>query len=268
MSQPFHEPEIHENIPDNPIYRQPLTPNQHGPTERERDASKRKITAAYSSIFMLVLVIAVISIPFLFFSMFSITSALFLTIVAELVTVALGLLIIQAGKNWKSALRLHNFRWKSTLIGAGIGTGLFLTLQALALGVNAIAPEGGGIESSETSLLLGSATGIELYLILLVIVPIIVPFVEELFFRGYIFGFLKDSRAPLWSAFLVSSIYFAILHAQGFSSFGDFFIIAWTGVIALVHAFLVHKYDSIWPAVFSHIFYNLITSVIVLFQMV
>lgn len=242
-----------------------VSPDMH--ELKQRDDSKRRITAAYVSVPLMMLASVMVGVPLVLFNMFSLSIALIMTVAAEIIAILAGLTIIKSGKDWRNALRLKNFNIKQAGIGAGIGVILFILLQALAMGVNAITPEGSGIESSETSTLLASAAGIELYLIMLVLVPFVVPFIEEVFFRGYIFGFLKDSRAPIWSAFLVSIVYFALLHAQGFSTFGDMFIIAWTGVIAFAHAFLVHKYDSIWPAVFSHVVYNLITAVISLIQM-
>lgn len=234
---------------------------------KARDTSKRRIGAAYASVFIMMFVAVVLTIPVVMFNLLSLSSALLMTVLAEIVAVAMGVSIIKEGSNWKQALRLHKFTWKSFGIGASIGIVLFILLQACAIGLNAIVPEDQGVGSSETSEMLASASGVELYIIMLLVVPFIVPFVEELFFRGYVFGFLKDSRAPLWSAFLVSSVYFALLHSQGFSTFGDTFIVLWTGGIAFVHALLVHKYDSIWPAVASHILYNLVTCLIALMQM-
>lgn len=233
---------------------------------QEHDISKRKITAAYVSVPLLMLASVIVGVPIVLFNMFTLTTALIMTIAAELIVIAAALVIAKSGKNWKQALRIQKFRWKPVLFGAGIGVILFIALQLLANLLNAISP--GTIESSETSTLLASASGVELYIIMLLVVPFIVPFVEEVFFRGYVFGFLKDSKAPLWSAFLVSTLYFALMHAQGFSTFGDIFIILWTAVIALVNAFLVHKYDSIWPAVAAHVLYNLVTAGVSLLQMV
>jgi membrane protease YdiL (CAAX protease family) len=49
--------------------------------------------------------------------------------------------------------------------------------------------------------------------LLLIAAAFIAPFVEELFFRGFLFGLLRR-RQSTWAAYLVSSVLFTILHLE------------------------------------------------------
>jgi membrane protease YdiL (CAAX protease family) len=49
------------------------------------------------------------------------------------------------------------------------------------------------------------------FAVLLIAAGVLAPFVEELFFRGFLFGLLRR-RHPLWQAYLVSTVLFTVLH--------------------------------------------------------
>ena len=70
------------------------------------------------------------------------------------------------------------------------------------------------------------------------------PFVEEAFFRGFIFGGLKGHMNWKWAA-LISSFLFAIMH-------GDLTSLVPAFVIGYCFAFLYHKSNSIWPGIIIH----------------
>ena len=70
------------------------------------------------------------------------------------------------------------------------------------------------------------------------------PFVEEAFFRGFIFGGLKGHMDWKWAA-LISSFLFAIMH-------GDLTSLVPAFVIGYCFAFLYHKSNSIWPGIIIH----------------
>ena len=50
-------------------------------------------------------------------------------------------------------------------------------------------------------------------MLLLIAAGVVAPFVEELFFRGFLFG-LYRRRQPMWVAYLVSSVLFTLLHLE------------------------------------------------------
>ena len=82
-----------------------------------------------------------------------------------------------------------------------------------------------------------------------VITGIFVPFVEELFFRGFLFKGLKNYISPLASA-IITSIIFASAHLS-LTIAGPIFI------IGLVLCWLYQKNDNIWPGIVLHALKNI-----------
>lgn len=98
--------------------------------------------------------------------------------------------------------------------------------------------------SSASSMITGSSlTG---QIIGVVIAPALA---EEILFRGVILGRLKRVM-PVWSAVIVSSLAFALVH-------GNLLWIAYTFVMGLLVAMIDVKYDSIVPGMIMHFMFNL-----------
>jgi membrane protease YdiL (CAAX protease family) len=77
---------------------------------------------------------------------------------------------------------------------------------------------------------------------------VIAPFVEEVFFRGFVFtGLMK--KWPWAGAAFVSSVLFAIAHIVP-TSLLPIFILGW------IFAFLYKSSGSIWPAILMHMLTN------------
>lgn len=74
------------------------------------------------------------------------------------------------------------------------------------------------------------------------------PPLEEVIFRGYLFRYL-DSVIGFKLAAFVSALVFALSHFY-ILGLPMFFL------IGLILAYLVHKYDSLWPSIFVHVLYN------------
>ena len=77
---------------------------------------------------------------------------------------------------------------------------------------------------------------------------VIVPIVEEIIFRGYLFGKLKK-HVPVLVAALMTSIIFSVAHGQinvGLNVFA----------LSMVACYLRELTDSIWPAVLLHMIKN------------
>ncbi|HTD79116.1 MAG TPA: CPBP family intramembrane glutamic endopeptidase [Chloroflexota bacterium] len=55
--------------------------------------------------------------------------------------------------------------------------------------------------------------GLGSFLVVLAVAAVCAPIVEELFFRGFLFG-LYRRRQPLWVAYVVPGVIFAVLHLQ------------------------------------------------------
>ena len=92
--------------------------------------------------------------------------------------------------------------------------------------------------------------------ILLVVVALVAPFSEEIFFRGFVYSAFKKSWGVNAGLFL-SSFLFALVHLEIYS-FIPLMIIGW------ILAYLFEKTKSLMPAIFLHGVYNLILILILL----
>ncbi len=92
--------------------------------------------------------------------------------------------------------------------------------------------------------------------ILLVIVVLVAPFAEEVFFRGYLYSAFKKAWGINAGLFL-SSLLFAMAHMELYS-FIPIFAIGW------MLAYIFEKTKSLFPIIFLHAVYNLILILILL----
>ncbi|MGI5883943.1 MAG: CPBP family intramembrane glutamic endopeptidase [Candidatus Spyradocola sp.] len=74
------------------------------------------------------------------------------------------------------------------------------------------------------------------------------PLVEEIVFRGLIYGNLKKAM-PVWVALLVQALLFGFVHGQLLWS-------AFTFLLGLALGLTADYFDSIWPAVLLHLCFN------------
>jgi hypothetical protein len=106
----------------------------------------------------------------------------------------------------------------------------------------------GLLESHNSTL--GSLVGTESLMFSIITVSIIVPIAEELFFRGLIYGRLRQAMKPM-VAILISSIVFGIFHGNVVQGVYAFFIGC---ALALVY----EKTDSLLLSIFGHALINAI----------
>jgi membrane protease YdiL (CAAX protease family) len=91
------------------------------------------------------------------------------------------------------------------------------------------------------------------FALLLLFGAVSAPIIEELFFRGFIFGMYKR-RQPRWVAYLGSSILFTLLHVQP----GRMNLAQTAGLIvgilmlALLLAWLYDRTGSLYPSMLAH----------------
>jgi len=192
----------------------------------------------------------------------SIVVALIITIIAELAVIAWALNFGGLLKGWATNLGLRNFKWKYVLLGIGAGQVFYWGLQLLAY---VLALTGNPVSSSDTSQSLSSVSGVIGVIVLVLFVPFIVPFIEEVLFRGVIVTSLQNSKwKAAWISILVSAVSFGIMHIQGFSSITDLFTAIWITIMGGVFAFLYLKTKSLWTTIAAHSIYNLTSSVFIL----
>lgn len=242
-------------------------------TPPTKDYKSRRLIVGYLSLFALLFVSTIAVIPLFFIYNFdteavtaAITATLIATLVAEVIVIVGGLGVMGELKNWRDILGFKRSKLKHLAIGAGVGLAAMIGLQIISFVVNAL---GFATENSDTSNAVASLEGAERILVLFVLVPFVVPFVEEVLFRGLtLTAILRGHEADPKNlkargtvlAIVVSSLFFALAHFQGFSSVTDFMVVAWTFVFAIFNSILRLKCDSIFPAYASHLTYNLVTA--------
>jgi len=194
-----------------------------------------------------------------------------ITIGSQLLIILLALLFTGELRNWRNALALRppvQKRWY--LIGALLGLAAFALLQ----GISALMYQAGGsVESSDTSDAIINTTGMTRYVMLILLVPFVIPLVEEMFFRGLLFNSLANGnmlrrlppRTVAVIAALVSSLFFASAHLQMTGGIGTAaFIMGYTGLIALLCCWLTYRTGSILPGWILHLVYNGVTVIAML----
>ncbi len=95
------------------------------------------------------------------------------------------------------------------------------------------------------------------FAVLLVAAAVIAPFVEELFFRGFLFGVYRRKQ-PVWLAYLVSSVLFTILHLEpnrmNVSQMAG--LSAGIFLLALLLAWVYQRTGSLYPGMIAHAINN------------
>ena len=81
------------------------------------------------------------------------------------------------------------------------------------------------------------------------------PFVEELFFRGFLFEGLRDSWVGPMGAVIVTSVIWAAIHVQY-----DFFQIVMIGILGVLLGVAKIKTGSLYVTLAMHSFFNLIAT--------
>ena len=95
------------------------------------------------------------------------------------------------------------------------------------------------------------------YLLLAVLaVSVVAPFAEETYFRGFVFGWLRG-RTPLWLAVVVSSLLFALAHAE-------LALLLPTFTLGCLLALVYHRSGSLYPGMVIHAVFNLVGVTLIL----
>lgn len=100
----------------------------------------------------------------------------------------------------------------------------------------------------------------------LVVVILLVPFTEELFFRAALYGALVRRMPPLVAVFLSTSL-FTVVHTQYLLLGGvaAVFGLGQVFLMGLILAWLYYKSGSIWPSVFLHSTINAVACIAIIY---
>ena len=161
-------------------------------------------------------------------------------------------------------LKIDEFRRQDLMAGMKLGAAMWLGLQIIKV----IAVFSGiHVDPSTTTSTLASTSGLWYVFIFLFCVPVLVPFVEELLFRGALSSVFESVLSPRAASILfvvVSTFWFGLAHFQGAASITDLLVVAWTATIGLVNCLLVLRQKTIWGAFGLHMAHNGITVVLML----
>ncbi|MDF2977473.1 MAG: hypothetical protein K0S40_2201 [Actinomycetospora sp.] len=141
-------------------------------------------------------------------------------------------------------LRRTSWRWIGLGVVAGI-VGLVTSVGVVAAYV-AISGDTSDLRPDLSAGASGSGVQVALFLVL---GAVLVPFAEELFFRGLLFGALR--RHGFLVAALVSSVLFGLAHGLSVALVG-------AALFGALTAVLYERSRSIWPAVAAHVTNNAI----------
>lgn len=140
------------------------------------------------------------------------------------------------------------------LAGAGCLAVLALpTISLIATGVRALLGE--PLENPQIVFLAPNELTLLGAIGMLVFAGVIVPFSEELFFRGVLYRWLRSHWRP-WAASLASSFVFGLLH-------GEFSVIVATFIMGMVLAWFYERSKSLWPSVVIHVVNNSLSILVV-----
>ncbi len=146
------------------------------------------------------------------------------------------------------------FRPSDTLLGAGVGLATqFVLIPLLYLPIFTLFDVTSEELEEPARGLTDRATDSVGVVLLVLIVGIAAPIVEEIFYRGLVFRSIEN-RFGLWPGILGSAVIFGASHFQGL----QFPALTLLGVVL---AYLTHRTGRLGPAIVAHMAFNLVTVV-------
>lgn len=141
-----------------------------------------------------------------------------------------------------SSLGFGKFEWKTL----GLGCGLLIASYSLIFLHNALLYLLGVDTQGQEIMKMFAELDSPVWFFIVVV--IVAPFVEEVFFRGFLFQGLRQ-RFGWVTAMLVSSAIFAIAHL-------DLVVLIPTFILGNLLAYVYHRSNSVWPGVILHFLVN------------
>ncbi len=177
---------------------------------------------------------------------FLLNNALFAALEATAILISVYFIGIRRnGLTWQAVgLTQISRHWQIIAVLLGLlilpSVGLIAMMIQLALGL----PPG----NPQLEFLLPDEISMPGVLFMLVFGGFIVPIAEEIFFRGLLYSWLRQTLS-IWPAILISSALFGVLH-------GEISIAAATFLMGIILAWIYEKSTSLWPAIIIHIINN------------
>ena len=150
------------------------------------------------------------------------------------------------GRRGFRALGVRRVSGRWLLVGLGLGLGAMLVNRVVVLLYvwatgDASNPQAGFAETADGTLLQ--------FALMVLLGGLLVPFAEELLFRGVLYGWLR--RWGVVAATAVSAVVFGLFHLAPV-------LLVPTVLIGVVNALLYERSGSIWPAVVAHAANNIV----------
>lgn len=165
-----------------------------------------------------------------------------------MVAVVIGLpwLVLKRKSTWSELGLNRGLQWRDLAVALG-GFGLFFIVAPLVLLlVQALTPI--DVEQAQDVGLTDLLGGGEMVLAFVLLV-VAAPIIEEMIFRGYLYGKLRTRGVPVWLAVIVVSALFGAAHLQ-------WNVAITTGVLSVFMCLGREITGSIWPGVMIHMMKN------------
>lgn len=130
------------------------------------------------------------------------------------------------------------------LWGIPVAMILSVTIVGLVSTGLGLKPAGG----EQTKQIIESGISLPVLLIIAVVADLVIPFLEEVMFRGVLFGFFR-TRIGAVKAVLVAGVIFALFHVQPTIML---YVLPWGLAVTAMRAWL----DSTWASCIMHVFNN------------
>lgn len=169
--------------------------------------------------------------------------------------------VVFAGSKGRGVIADFGLRMRALDAPLGLALGVFCQLVVLPLLYAPIFVLTGSDKealSRPAEQLAERTDGTFSWLLFALLVGILAPVVEELFYRGLLLKALEKRRMPVWAAVLVSSIIFAGMHMQSLQFPGLLLVGLVAGTLAAITG-------RLGPSIWLHIGFNM-TTVVALFM--
>ncbi|MCX6523992.1 MAG: type II CAAX endopeptidase family protein [Actinobacteria bacterium] len=169
--------------------------------------------------------------------------------------------VVFAGSKGRGVITDFGLRMRAVDAPLGLALGVFCQLLVLPLLYAPIFFLTGSDKealSRPAEQLAEGTDGTFSWLLFALLVGILAPVVEELFYRGLLLKALEKRRMPVWAAVLVSSIIFAGMHMQTLQFPGLLLVGLMAGTLAAITG-------RLGPSIWLHIGFNM-TTVVALFM--
>jgi hypothetical protein len=164
---------------------------------------------------------------------------------------------------WRRTFGLRRPRWRDLgYIGSGIGVAF---IGRLVVGVIANALTHGRATAQSSNLHVHTAS-VPVDVLLVALVVVLAPFVEEIIFRGLLLrAFMR--RMTFWPAALLSTFIFSAFHTYEVNTLaGALTLAAVVGTLGLTNCYLVRLTDSLAPGMAVHAAFNGLAVGILIYQ--